>query len=149
MWSRIVFAGGVIFLALAAAQGIFWTTLAFGDVAESLSDDTLTLLMTLDVGASHFPPAALAIMVLPAALLILTYRALPIWLGVLTLIEGVLGVLGPLATLAENPNDSPLAWLAFPGAAIWVLATSIVLVLKKELPTAASTAPTGSSPGMI
>jgi hypothetical protein len=140
MWSRIVFGGGVLFLALAAAQGIFWTTLAFGDVAENLSDESLTLLMTLDVGAQHFPPAALAIMVLPASLVILLTRVLPLWLGVLALIEGVLGLLGPLAILADNPNDSVLSFLAFPGAGIWILITGIVLILKKEAPAVAAAA---------
>jgi hypothetical protein len=140
MWSRLVFGGGVLFLALAAAQGVFWTTLAFGDVAENLSDESLTLLMTLDIGAAHFPPAAIAIMVLPAALVILLYRPLPIWLGILTLIEGILGLLGPLGTLADNPNDSVLSFLAWPGLGIWILITSIVLLMKKEAPVAAAAA---------
>ena len=136
LWSRIVLVGGVLFLALAGASGIFWTALAFGDVAENASDDTIVLLMTLDVAAWHFAPAGLAIMTLPAALVILQTRVLPLWLGGLTLIEGVLATISPLAILADNPNDSALGWLAFPGAAIWVLVVSIVLVLKKEAPVA-------------
>jgi hypothetical protein len=138
MWSRIVLGGGILFLALAAAAGAAWTTLAFGDVAENASDETIVLLMDLSTGADHFVAAGLAIMVLPAALVMLQTRAVPIWLGVLTLIEGVLAVLSPLAILAEDPNDSVLGFLAFPGAAIWILATSIVLILKREAPVAAA-----------
>jgi hypothetical protein len=136
MWSRLVLAGGVLFLALAGASGAPWTALAFGDVAENASDDTIRLLMDLSTGADHFVSAGLAVMVLPAALVMLRTRVLPIWLGVLTLIEGVLAVLSPLAILAENPDDSVLGFLAFPGAGIWILVTSIVLVLKKEAPAA-------------
>jgi hypothetical protein len=136
MWSRVVLGGGILFLALAAASGAAWTTLAFGDVAENASDDTIVLLMDLSTGADHFVPAGLAIMVLPAALVMLRTRVLPLWLGVLTLIEGVLAVLSPLAILADDPNDSVLGFLAFPGAAIWILVTSIVLVRMKEAPAA-------------
>jgi hypothetical protein len=142
MWSRLVFGGGILFLALASATGLFWTTLAFGDVAENASDETIQTLMNLDVGASHFALVGLAVMTLSAALLMFQTRVLPIWLAVLTLIEGVLAVLAPSAILAEDPSDSVLGWLAWPGAGIWVLITSIVLALKKEAPveTPATTA---------
>jgi hypothetical protein len=138
MWSRIVFAGGLLFLALAAADGIFWTTLAFGDVAENASDDTINLVMALDVGAVHFLPVGAAIMTLSAAVVIFQTRALPLWLGALSLLEGVLATIAPLSILADDPNDSVLSFLPFVGAAIWMLATSIVLVMKKDAPSAAT-----------
>jgi hypothetical protein len=145
MWSRLVFAGGLLFLALAAATGIFWTTLAFGDVAENASDETIQTLMNLDVGASHFAPVGLAVMTLSAALVMVQTRVLPIWLAALTLLEGILAILSPASILAEDPYDSPLGWLAWPGAGIWVLITSIVLTLKKEAPVAAAASATASS----
>lgn len=108
--------------------------LGFGDVAENASDATIQMLMNLDVGASHFAPVGLAVMTLPAALVMVQTRVLPIWLAVLTLIEGILAVLAPSAILMEDPSDSVFGWLAWPGAGIWVLVTSIVLTLKKEAP---------------
>jgi hypothetical protein len=137
MWSRIVFAGGLLFIALAAAAGFFWTTLAYGSVAEDASDETIQLLMALDIGAYHFLGAGFAIMTFPAALVILRTGVLPMWHGVLTLIAAVLATLSLLAILAENPDDSPLSWIGFLAAAIWVLITSIVLIMKKEAPVAA------------
>jgi hypothetical protein len=140
MWSRIVLVGGILFLGLAAGSGAFWTALAFGDVAENASDDTIILLMDLSTGADHFIPAGLAIMVLPAALVMLQTRVLPLWLGVLTLIEAVLAILAPLAILADDPNDSVLGFLPFLGSGIWILVTSIVMVLKKDAPPAGAVA---------
>jgi hypothetical protein len=145
MWSRVVFAGGLLFLALAAADGIFWTTLAFGDVAENASDDTINLVMALDVGAAHFIPVGAAVMTLATAIVIFQTRALPLWLAGLSLLEGVLAIIGPLSILADDPDDSVLGFLPFVGAAIWMLATSIVLVMKKDAPSAAGV--TASSAG--
>jgi hypothetical protein len=138
MWSRVIFGGGILVFAMAGAAGSFWTTLAFGDVAAEASDDTLVLLMALDIGAWHFAVAGFAVMTLPAALVIVQTRALPIWLGVLTLIEGVLAIAGTLAILADNPSDSILSFLPFVGALVWILVTSIVLILKKDAPVPAS-----------
>ncbi len=140
MWSRIAFAGAILFLALAGAAGIAWTTLAFGDFAENASDETIELLMGLDVASWHFTSAGLAIMTLPAAMAMLQTRVLPIWLAVLTLLEGILATIAPLAILAENPEDSVLGFLPFMGAAIWVLATSIVLIMRKDVPVTAVSA---------
>jgi hypothetical protein len=73
---------------------------------------------------------------LPAALVMFQTRVLPIWLAVLTLVVGVLATIAPAGILAENPSDSVLSFIAFPIAGIWVLVTSIVLVLKKDAPVA-------------
>ena len=37
-------------MALAAVGGAFWTTLAFGDVAENASDETIILIMGISTG---------------------------------------------------------------------------------------------------
>jgi len=148
MWSRVVFAGGILMLALAAAAGASWTTLAWGDVAENASDETIQTLMWLDVGATHFIPAGMAILALPAALVILRTKVLPIWLGGLTLIFGVLAVLSMLAILSDDPDDS-FGWISFPAMGIWILVTSIVLVTKKDTsaaPTTATGAPSAAVP---
>jgi hypothetical protein len=137
IWSRLTFGGGILFLALGATAGIFWTTLAFGDVAETLSDEELVLLMSLDIGGSHFVPAGLVAMILPAAVVMLRTRVLPLWLGVLTLIVGVIAAISLLGIAADDPTDSVLSFVAYPVSAIWVLITSIVMLVKKEAPAAA------------
>jgi hypothetical protein len=144
MFSRISFAGAVLFLALAGAEGAAWTSLAVGDFAENASDDTINLLMSLDMAGSHFLPAALAIMALPAGLVIVQTRVLPVWLGALTLLYSVLAIISSLSVLADNPEDSPVGWIGFIGGAIWILITSIVMLLKKDEPVA-STAMLSSS----
>jgi hypothetical protein len=138
MFSRISFAGAVLFIALAGAEGAAWTSLAVGDFAENASDDTINLLMSLDMAGSHFLPAALAIMALPSGLVMVQTRVLPIWLGALTLIYSVLAIVSSLSILADNPEDSPVGWIGFVGGAIWILLTSIVMVTKKDAPAAAT-----------
>jgi hypothetical protein len=134
MWSRIVFGGGVLFFALAGAGSAPWTTLAWGDVAENASDDTLLLLMWLDVAVNHFVPAGMAVFALPTAFVILRTRALPLWHGILTLIFGAIALLSMLSILADDPDES-FGFIAWPALGVWVLVTSIVLILKKEEPT--------------
>jgi hypothetical protein len=138
MWSRNVFAGGLLFLALAAAAGASWTTLAFGDFAENASDETINSLMAISTGADHFIPAGLAIMALSAGVATLRTGGLPTWHGVLSLIYGVLAIIGMLAILAENPDESVIGFFPWLGVAIWTLVTSIVLLMKKEAPVAAA-----------
>jgi hypothetical protein len=138
MFSRISFAGAVLFIALAGAEGAAWTSLAVGDFAENASDDTINLLMSLDMAGSHFLPAALAIMALPSGLVMVQTRVLPIWLGALTLIYSVLAIVSSLSILADNPEDSAVGWIGFVGGAIWILLTSIVMVTKKDAPAAAT-----------
>jgi hypothetical protein len=137
MWSRIVFAGAVLFLAIAGAAGAAWTTLAFGDFAENASDDTIELLMALDVGAWHFVPVGLVLMALPTGLVVLQTKVLPVWYGALSLIYGVLALISMLSIMADDPEDSALGFIAFLGGAIWVLLTSIVMIMKDEAPVPA------------
>jgi hypothetical protein len=132
-WSRVVFAGGILLFALAGASSIFWTALAWGDVAENASDETIQTLMWLDVGAVHFMPAGMAIMALAAALVILVTKVLPLWYGLLTLVYGVIALLSMLSILSDNPDDS-FGWIAFPASAIWLLVTGILLLMKKDAP---------------
>ena len=136
MWSRLVFAGGVLVLAIAAAAGASWTALAWGDVAENASDETIQMLMWVDVGATHFIPAGMAIMALPAAMVMLRTRVLPLWLGGLTLLFGVIVILSMLAILSDDPDEN-FSWLPFPAMGIWILVTSIYLVTRKAVPAAA------------
>jgi hypothetical protein len=133
MWSRIVFGGGVLFFALAGICGAPWTTLAWGGVAENASDDTIQLLMWLDVTLNHFVPAGIVVFALPAAMVMLRTRVLPTWLGILTLIVGVIALLSMLSILADSSDDN-YGFVAWPLSAIWILATSIVLIMKKEAP---------------
>ena len=139
MFSRSFFAGAILFIALAAAAGSFWTTLAWGNVAENASDETIQTLMWLDLAANHFVPAGIAIMLLPAAFVLLRTRVLPLWLGVVTLLIGVVAVLSMLSIFGDSSDDD-YGWVGFPLTGIWVLATSIVLILRKDAPGTASSA---------
>jgi hypothetical protein len=141
MWSRLVFAGGLSTLFLGAVTSIFWTTLSWGNVAETASDETLVTLMYLDVTATHFIPPAVALMTWPAAVVIFQTKVLPLWHGALTLLVAVVSLLSALAIMADNPDES-FGWVTFPALGIWMLATSIVLILKKEAPGVAPVAAT-------
>jgi hypothetical protein len=138
MWSRLVFAGAVLFLAIAAAGGAMWTTLAFGNFAQTANDETINLLMALDVGSWHFIGAALFLLSSPAGLVIWQTKVLPTWLAALSLIYGVLALISLLAILADNPDDSVLGFIGFLGGAFWILITSIAMIMKKEAPVPAT-----------
>jgi hypothetical protein len=43
-----------------------------------------------------------------------------------------------LAILADNPDDSVLGFIGFLGGALWVLITSIAMIMKKEAPVPAT-----------
>ena len=137
MFSRVVMVGAVLFVALGLATGASWSTLAFGDFAKNASDDTLKTLMGLNTAGTHLIFVGTSIMALSTAAVIWQARALPMWLGALSLIYGVLASLAPLSVFSNNPDDSVFTGIGFLGAGIWFLAVSITLTLHKDAPQAA------------
>jgi MFS family permease len=111
--AAVVFGGAIV---LVAGLGIFLSSqVALVDAVDDEQTASLQALNILD--NTNFGAAAigLAIMYLASAWHVLASRSLPVWIGWLALVLGILAVAGPLGFVA---------FLAFP---IWVLIASIAL----------------------
>jgi hypothetical protein len=119
----------------------FWDTLAFGDFAEGASDETLqTLMLAATYAFTGLIPLAGALFVLASSLVIVRTGVLWTWLAYLGAIEGVLGVLAPLAILSADSEGffDIISFSAFIGLLVWVLLVGIAMVMKTEEPAAAA-----------
>lgn len=145
MFSGLFVVAGAVFVStILISEGLY---LALVQGADSAGDDPAVLrtLVVLDnnVGAAVLP-AAVA-MFLGATGAILTTRALPAWVGWLAGVTAVLLVVS-LAGVFDDMEDGVLGFAGFAGfllMLIWVLATSIVLLMK----AGRDTSPTHHEPG--
>jgi uncharacterized protein DUF4386 len=152
LWSRFrrwegmggMFAGlfaiaGAAFSALSLASQGFYVALVQApavqvvDSGQPLDPSTLPALAVLnDWAGATVLPAGIA-MFLGAAGAILTTRALPAWLGWLAALTAVL-LLVSLAGVFEDPTDegvvSIAGFIGFVLLLVWLLATSVVLLLR-------------------
>ena len=120
--AAVVFGGAVVF---AAGLGIFLSSqVALVDAADNEQVATLQALNILDNSNFGAAVVGLAIMYLASAWHVLASRSLPVWIGWLALLLGILAVAGPLGFIA---------FLAFP---IWVLIASIALFQRVATPRA-------------
>ena len=136
MWSRVSFVGAFAFLIWSASAGVFWGTLAYGDFAETASDETLRTLMALDYYATAGMPFTWVVFVGATSLVVWRTRILWSWLVYLGLVEVVLAVIAPLEILTEG-SESLLDFvylLAFFGIVLWILCVGIAMLTRKELP---------------
>lgn len=111
--AAVVFGGAVV---LAAGLGIFLSSqVALADAADNQQEASLQALNILDNTNFGAAVVGLATIYLASAWHVLASRSLPVWIGWLSLLLGILAVAGPLGFVA---------FLAFP---IWVLIASITL----------------------
>ena len=111
--ATVVFGGAVVY---AVGLGVFLSSqLALAEAADANQAAAAETLNVID--NNNFGPTAigLAVVLLASAWHVLSTRSLPVWLGWIALVLGILAVAGPLGFIA---------FLLFP---LWVLAVSIVL----------------------
>ena len=111
--ATVVFGGAVVYT---AGLGVFLSSqVALAEAADANQAATAETLNVID--NNNFGPAAigLAVVLLASAWHVVSTRSLPVWLGWIALVLGILAVAGPLGFAA---------FLLFP---LWVLAVSIVL----------------------
>jgi hypothetical protein len=144
IWSRVCFAGGLLIIAFSAAAAAAWSALAFG--AENLDDESLLTLMYLDVGAWNAFPYAIGAFVGAASIVMIQTGVLWRWLGYLGLVVAIAALITPLGILDEDPEDifDTLGIIPFLGLAIWLLLTSIGMLMIKAEPMPRVTVPTTS-----
>ena len=134
VFARTAMLAGLLGIAASVAAAAFWTTLAFA--ADNLSDDTLTTLMYLDAAAWSWVPMPFGVLLLAASYVIFTSSILWKWLAILGFILGIAAILSPL-WLIDGDMDGPLGilgFIAFLGLAVWILATSIGMIMRKVEP---------------
>jgi MFS family permease len=120
--AAVVFGGAIVF---AAGLGMFLSSqVALVDAADNEQEASLETLNILDNTNFGAAVIGLAIMYLASAWHVLASRSLPVWIGWLSLLLGILAVAGPLGFIA---------FLAFP---IWVLIASIALFRREAAPPA-------------
>jgi hypothetical protein len=134
VFSRTAQAAGILTAAIIAAAATPWAALALG--AENINDATMTALMYFDAAAWNAVPYAFALLVLAASLVISVTGVLWRWLGILGALVGVSALISPL-WIVTGDYEGPLGilgFVAFIGLALWILATSIAMVLRKVEP---------------
>ena len=137
VWSRVAFAGGLIFLVFGAVASFFWATLAYSfGVVEEGEEGTIKTLMYLDqVGFTTAPLAVIPLM-LGASLVTLRSGVLWRWLPLLALVVIVFTVINGANTLSSDADGAlgGIGFIAYPAFALWVLLVSINMILKREAP---------------
>ncbi len=140
LWSRVAFVGALIFVLWSAWSSIFWGALAFGDFAETASDETLRTLMVLDYYAVSGAPFTVVVFVGAASIVIATTGVLRRWLVVVGVIVVVLSALAPLAILSTSSESvfDVVYLIAFLILPLWILLVSILMLLKRDEPAPAA-----------
>jgi len=140
MWSKVAFAGGLAFFVFGGVASLFWATLAYSfGVVEQGDDVPIKTMMYLDqVGTATFPLPLIAL-VLGTSLVSLRSGVLWRWLSLLALVVAVFVVINGANTLSSDTDGAlgGIGFIAFPAFALWVLLTSINMILKREAPAAA------------
>ncbi|MCW2620819.1 MAG: rane protein [Frankiales bacterium] len=115
MLSRAAFAGIVIFAVGAAVD----MTLLFAMSEAAGKVDPVAVQALQAFWDNDFMPLALGIdlFILSCGLSIVLHRSMPVWMGWAALVIGVVGL-------------TPLGFLAFLGAGVWIVVASVLLTLK-------------------
>jgi hypothetical protein len=131
VWSRLSFAGAVVFVAIGGAGSAFWAVLGQEDVLSVASDETVKTLAAFDtLFFVAIAPWGIAVFLLGASVVILQSGVMAKWLGWLGLVATLLIVIGTLWPFTGD-DESILAILTFIGlplALIWSLGASIEMI---------------------
>lgn len=116
MFSRIAFVGAVVFAVGGAIDGalLFAMNEAAGEI-EPAQLETLQAFWDND-----FLPLALGVVLfaLGSGISIVLHKALPVWLGWIAIVIGVIGM-------------TPIGWIAFMATGVWILIVSVMLLMSE------------------
>jgi hypothetical protein len=137
LFSRTALLGGLLAVAITGGAATSWSALALG--AENLDDSALSALMYVDAAAWNLVPLAFGVLVLASSIVIFSTGVVWRWLAILGAIVGVIAVISPLWILDGDPEGllGALGFISFIGLAVWLLLTSIAMVLRREAPVVA------------
>ncbi len=139
VWSRVAFVGGLLFLIFGAVSSFFGVTLAYGfGVVENGDEGTIKTLMYLNQVAFNTGALFIVPLMLGASLVTLRTGVLWRWLPLLALVAIVFAAIFGANSLSSDPEGAlgGIGFIAVLAAALWILLTSINMVLKREAPAA-------------
>ena len=137
IWSWLTVIGGVATAIMGGVAGTFWGALAIG-VAENpdVDDSVIRTLMELDSYAFNVIAFPAALFVAAASVVVLRTGVLWRWLGALGLISAVLILIGA-AWPIDGDEEGAVAipgFIGFIGVSLWILLSSIHMIMMKEEP---------------
>jgi hypothetical protein len=146
IFARTTLLAGLLTVAITSAATAAWTALAFA--TENLDDSVVTALMYLDVAAWSSVPMPFGVFLLAASVVIFLTGVLWRWLAILGVIVAIAGFITPLGILDADPEDpfDFVGFIAFLGFAVWLVLTSIAMILRKEAPATGTATPGVSTP---
>jgi hypothetical protein len=136
IWSWLTVIGGVLAVALGGTASVFWGALAISASNPEVDDAAVRTLMELDTYAFTFWAFPLALFAASASLVILRTGVLWRWLAVIGLLSAILVIIGA-AWPIDGDEEGALAipgFIGFPGMALFVLISSINMIMLKEEP---------------
>jgi len=137
IWSWVTVVGGVSMLALGGASAVTFGTLAISEGnPEILDDASVRLLMEMSTYGFTGFSLTMGLFVASASLAVLRTGVLWRWLAALGFLAAVLLVIGA-AWPIDGDEEGALAILGFIGAPLtllWILLSSIRLIMMKEEP---------------
>ena len=114
---RVAYTGLVIFAVGGAIDGTILIA-----ISEAVKDIDPTQVQTLQAfWDNDWVPMGLGttLFTLASGLSIVLHRSLPLWLGWIALVIGVAGL-------------TPVGWAAFPATGLWIIVTSVLLLMKER-----------------
>jgi hypothetical protein len=147
--SHVAFAGGVV--AVAGLGLVAVCNIVAASQPQDTTPDVIRALFHLSFAAFEIAAIGLVVLLTASGLLIVRARTLPLWLGVIALLSGLLYFLTLFIALAPEDEDFVFgfAWVpAFVLFLIWILASSIVFVRRVGQPPTGGgepAAPAGAS----
>lgn len=137
IWSWLTVLGGVSMLVLGGASAVSFGTLAIsGDDPDVLDDSSVRLLVEMSTYAFTAFSLTMGLFVASASVVVLRTGVLWRWLAGLGLLAAVLLVVGAAWPIDGN-EEGAIAVLGFIGAPLtllWILLSSIKMVMMKEEP---------------
>ena len=137
IWSWLTVLGGVSFLVVGGTQAVFFGALAISEGDPEVIDDAgVRLLMEMSTYAFTGFTLTLALFVASASLVVLRTGVLWRWLAALGFLAALLMIIGAAWPIDGN-EEGALAIIGFIGAPLtllWVLLSSIKMIMMKEEP---------------
>lgn len=138
IWSNIAYTGALIGVAFAGVAGLAWSTMALNlKDNPDLDDATIRLLMDLDAQGFVISQFGLALFFGAAGFVIARTGVLWKWLGGLAILAGTLLLIGA-AWPIDGDDEGAIAifgFVGFPIAALFILISSVRLIMLKEPPS--------------
>lgn len=130
-WAIATVIGGVL-LGASAGVGDAAVGAALLRGGEGLDDSTLRALWDLQLIAYSTTGVAITVLVIAPAIPTLRHKIWPMWHGLFGLVVGLASLLTLIAVVSDSSGGSAFGLVGFIGLALWILVTSILMVVDKS-----------------